>query len=382
MNINPKDNPLFLKTLEYHMQNPEISLKEHLKNRVVELGEEVLRYKRVYLDLNFWIYLQKASFGRPEKIEHLELYKILVKAVDDGKILCPISQPIFLELLKQSDETTRVPMFKMMEQLSKGVTIQTEDERRSTEIVHFLKQNTLGSKSIYPLEQLVWTKIPYVLGYHYPDNEVAPKEQMLLIQKAFTDWLWTCSLEEIPEIFKKTNRFHLIEMTPVSDKINQGKFAHADQINSYKKAFMVELVGILDLYKPRMNDIWCEMYKNETGKDISVEDKNFLLKSSSDPLGALILLAFEKNRITTQLPTWRVGTSLHAMYRWDRNRKLKPNDLYDFDHAKAALPYFDYFFTERSLKNLVTTKQLSLDKIYSTQVVSDEKEAIEVLSKL
>src|SRR6266436_4161094 len=63
------------------------------------------------------------------------------------------------------------------------------------------------------------------------------------------------------------------------------------------------------------------------------------------------------------LRTLHIHASLHASVRWNKSRKLKPNDILDFHHAAAALAYCDAFFTERSVRNIATQHHIALDKL-------------------
>ena len=51
--------------------------------------------------------------------------------------------------------------------------------------------------NVYPLETLVWSKLSYVFGVQHPVTEAYEPAQMRLIQKAFFDHMWECSLLEI-----------------------------------------------------------------------------------------------------------------------------------------------------------------------------------------
>lgn len=91
---------------------------------------------------------------------------------------------------------------------------------------------------------------------------------------------------------------------------------------------------------------------------------------------------FRKNKLGEHLPSLIIGAGLHASVRLDTGRKYKPNDMSDFQHAKAALPYYHCFFTERSLRDLVSRTNLSFDKKYNCNVCSDPGNAVEVLATL
>jgi hypothetical protein len=51
----------------------------------------------------------------------------------------------------------------------------------------------------------------------------------------------------------------------------------------------------------------------------------------------LLYHAFKKPETRDALRTIHVTASIHAGMRWDKDRKFKPNDYYDFEHATAAL---------------------------------------------
>ncbi|WP_461509508.1 hypothetical protein, partial [Rhodopirellula baltica] len=77
-----------------------------------------------------------------------------------------------------------------------------------------------------------------------------------------------------------------------------------------------------------------------------------------------------------ELPSIHIYASLHASLRWNKGRKLRANDLYDFQHAIAALGYANLFLTEKPLQVMVTERHLALDKLYDCRVVSDVEDAV------
>jgi hypothetical protein len=91
---------------------------------------------------------------------------------------------------------------------------------------------------------------------------------------------------------------------------------------------------------------------------------------------------FRLNKAGKTMPTIHIFSTLYAAVRWDKKQKFQDNDFYDFRHATAALPYCDYFFTEKRLAHLLMQNLLGLDKFYQCTVHSKEKEAISCLHKL
>ncbi|MCB1717533.1 MAG: hypothetical protein KDK05_20610, partial [Candidatus Competibacteraceae bacterium] len=90
----------------------------------------------------------------------------------------------------------------------------------------------------------------------------------------------------------------------------------------------------------------------------------------------------QRKRLTTELPSIKIPATIHACIRFDQRRRYKPNDIHDIGHATAALPYFDAFLTEHSLRHLLTREDLALDRLYGCTVISDPSEAIESLTAM
>lgn len=60
------------------------------------------------------------------------------------------------------------------------------------------------------------------------------------------------------------------------------------------------------------------------------------------------------------IPALHIYAACHAAVRWDQKRKLSGNDLFDFQHAQAAMGYCDVFLTEKPLSALLSQNHLRL----------------------
>jgi hypothetical protein len=116
------------------------------------------------------------------------------------------------------------------------------------------------------------------------------------------------------------------------------------------------------------------LFKKEQGYEPTANHVNST-KAGKQIANAVYNL-FRKNKLQSYFPTLVIGAGLHAAVRWDQKRKFKKNDLYDFRHAQTALPYFDFFFTEHSLRDLVTRSNVAFDKKYACEVFSYPNEAL------
>jgi len=95
----------------------------------------------------------------------------------------------------------------------------------------------------------------------------------------------------------------------------------------------------------------------------------------------LIYTYFDKQWKGLYLPSLDIGAMLQAKIIWNKTQKYKDGDLYDFRHATTALPYYDYFFTERSLHNMIK-EECKYDKKYSCVVAFKNNEILDILEKL
>ena len=80
------------------------------------------------------------------------------------------------------------------------------------------------------------------------------------------------------------------------------------------------------------------------------------------------------------LPTLHISALCYSAIRWDKRRNLSANDIYDFQHAAAAIGYCDAFLTEKPLMNLLAQRQLKINADFRCAVISDIEEANQWIS--
>lgn len=331
--------------IEFHRQNPSVSLESHVRQKRVQLGAAVASVQRIYLDLRFWILLRDVSLGRSVDKAPSDLLAFLKSEVSEGRAICPISDTVFIELLKQSDDSTRLATAQLIDELSLGVTLIPFDDRVRQELCNSF-YNLAGATDLIPIQELVWTKLAYVLGEVHPTNTHFPPEEELIIQKAFSDHLWKISLSEIAVQFADlpTGR----DWDAIAANLNEGNHAHYSMLRSYPQAFRIEFEGGLSLFRNEINALLKEMdqrgYKEFDSKLAHMShNKRF-------------------EAFTLSIPTLYIYASCHAAVRWDWKRKLDGNTLFAFHHAQAALAYCDVFLTEKPLSDMLGLHHLGLTK--------------------
>ena len=367
-------------TLEYHIKNPDVSVERYIKSKRIELAHEIQSAKKVYLDTNFWILLRDARIGKVTDNNIAQLLHVLEDLVAKNLAVCPISNDTFSEIFKQKDAKTLKASIQIIDDISKGIAILSAKERIDLEVFHFIGGKTKGSDSVYTLDELVWTKVAYVMGFVTPVLDSFPPDTNCAMQKAFIDQMWVITLSDFLEQMGVDTAIQIPQFLDISQELNKGKFAHINEQKSFKKIFLSELAGILELYKPDFQNLMEYIYESDTGQSLSRDE--IASDDGGRMVANLIYHAFRLNKIKSELPSFRISSGIHAAVRWDKGRKYKPNDIHDFHHATAAIPYCDYFLTEVNLRHLVYDKNLKLDTYFHCKTISDITDAIEELSKI
>ncbi|MBL8053611.1 MAG: hypothetical protein JNK03_09580 [Nitrospira sp.] len=353
-----------------HRALPEVSVEEYVRRRSVELGEWVMARERVYLDKCFWIALRDVRLMRTDDPSSKVLLQGLVRAVQEGRRICPISDALFLELLKQTDLHTRAATAELIDELSCGVTLIPHPTRIATEIAHFLYANT--GHSVYALETLVWSKLANVLGVHHPMAKAFPAEDQVLIQKAFFDHMWRFSLAEMMQVIDE-RKIPDCWYPALADRLNQGKAAHADEITNFAQVYRDEVYGILDVAAPIALDVLGKMASDQ-GRYPAAPTQDERATAIREILG-ILRAAIEKPHVKHALRSLHLDACLHAALRWNKTQRFDANDLYDFQHAVAALGYCDFFLTDGPMHTLLTQKHLAFRHESLCRVGSSIEEA-------
>jgi hypothetical protein len=285
-----------------------------------------------------------------------------------------------MEVLKQDDQATKACVAELVDELGHGVTLGPFDERVGMELARLLHR--LQGNPVHPLETLAWSKLSYVLGAWHPTNMSSDADTELLIQKTFFDDMWEMSLTDMfrvmgagPDLPPSDGAFHQTAKT-----LNAGNRQHAGEIRSYRQAYRAEAGGGVSLFTPVAVKIMADVQLRATGSapKLTAQQEEELQRT----LQGLLTAGLCKGKFTLDLRTLHVHTSCHAAVRWNKQRLLEANDFYDFHHASAAIGYCQAFFTEHSLKTLVTQKHVGLDEQFNCIVLSDVGEIVDYLMRL
>ena len=332
-----------------------------------------------YLDMRFWIIARDAAIGvRTEPVAR-KLLHYLRRGVANGRLVCPINASMFLELMKQPySPGRRIGTAQLIDELSLGISMIPSRIVMGTEIHSFLL-NVKGDAELYPIQELIWTKVAFALGDTYPSLAALSPVEELTIQKSFFDYLWNHSLSELVKTMG--------DKIPPSDGFaelsydtNLKNAEHRDELRSFAQTHDTELRGAIEVAGDIAADVIHQLAERDAGCELPAtpeERANSVIICRN-----LLYHAFKKPQTKYSLRYLHIGASIHAAMRWDKDRKFKPNDYYDFEHATAALSYCDAFLTEGSLHGLVTRPQVDLESVNGCRVFSDVDAAVEHVRQL
>jgi len=344
--------------------------------KTIELEKELSLYKKIYLDTKYWLLFRDVVLGRNKDKELCKIFSIIQKNIALKKIICPISYDIFIEITKQKDPYTLTETIKLIDELSQGNTLISEPDRMEYELLMFILSYT---KQVYRTNS-VWTKLMHIMSPMIPSpSDLFSSTDNKKIQKMWIDYTFKVSLTELVKIagINQMQNFSK-ENYNITTELNYQKKKHYEKQGSFKEVFISEIAGTLDGMKETYNPIariLKNLYKSKTG--IKLEEKPDIRVFNN-----LIYHGFKLNKIDSYLPIIDITAGIHASMRMDKRRNYKQNDFHDFSHARSALPYFDYFFTEHSLKNLIMQKNLNYHNKYRCKVASSYDEILEIIDEI
>jgi hypothetical protein len=200
------------------------------------------------------------------------------------------------------------------------------------------------------------------------------------MQKMFFDYMWTLSMREMIHRIGDHALPNSVRFDTLAQRLNELNAQHTAELRSFVQTYETEVHGILDVVMDVAIDIVGQMVYEEHGEVPTLIPEQ--RKEEGRQLHNLLFAALKMEATKRVLPSLHIPASLHAAVRWNKKQRLKANDFLDFRHAAAALGYCDAFFTERSLRSLVTASHIALDQMYGCRVVASSGDAVACLRQL
>lgn len=336
--------------------------------RAVLLGG--LRHtKLLYLDTNYWIHLRKAElgYGTPEAVRLLQTLRAMVRS---REILCVSHWYSFSEIGKQEEASLRVTA-RLLDELTEGVVIASPADLLAWECAEFI-----GAKLGLPLppDLCVWTKVGQIHKHELPSQMPGPvtHADRNVILKSVIDTQWNTTFEYIFGQFEWETKLRLnASLEPeVLAQVEARKQKQAVIGLPRKQIRLNEFSQTVDR---ELRPVFTRQLRNWHIQHEFPEGIAALLRHLQVVLNAAVN-DFKTQTLGRLLPSVSIRTELYTLYETNKKELLANNDWFDWNHAAAALPYCDMFFTDGPPAHLLR-KELKADQQFGCEVIGTIEEA-------
>ena len=262
--------------------------------------------------------MRNASRGK-ETSNTVALLTLLKQAVNAGKVFCPISSALFVELMRQDSLRSRIATAKTIDDLSLGITIVGFEERTAVEIDHLIR-STANLDSHHSIHHAVWRKLGYVLGISNVQNAAIDPKIDLAVQKAYFDHMCTMSLQDIIKTIGEEWTFEE-NPTAFASRMNEQIAEHAQELRSFKQAYDAEVRGVVDEVGDIVLDVVRSIDREHRQRVTEMDDGQ--QKETKNRWKNLIYLTLVQDKARHFLPTLNSVTKRLDPVGWRRTGRAR-----------------------------------------------------------
>ncbi len=348
---------------------------QYREEKQKQIARKIINYKKIYLDLNYWIRIRDAHVKRTKDPKITDLYNILLSLVSNKVAICPVSPIVFDEVMKQSGNPEFHETIKIIELLSDNIVTITEEEVVYLQFKSIFK-SSLNQGQIEKFDNLIWTKAIDAFGHLIPPTHLVAKNDLddINLYKRYLDVSWNKSLSELfdlSSIGDTKPKFDYKRKDMISN-LNTNNANHSNEFNSFEELMVTEREGTLDAHKftawRAFEEAIYELDKDYSEKRKIRFFKKLMEKSieNGDQVPAII----------------EIPAGVHSVIRNDKWEYKDFNDIFDYHHSYVAVPFFDYFFTERKLSNLLNHRKLKFSKKYNCLIEHNISNVLQILKSI
>ena len=365
------------------MINKELEAFTELKKKQKELFSSIDNRIIIYLDMNYWIEFLKYLNNRQARDFTKELYELLLKLLQEDKIIIPISDIHLYESYKNRSQYKYESLIFLMEKFSKNICFVSMDQRWDNELV-FCIRLTFGIPNAHELlNNDLWTKPVFLKGDRIPSLEnmhFDTIDKKIELQKSYINYSWDKKLSDNFLLLSEETRK---ELDPteyekrITEYLTNGRENNKGDYKNFNDLLGKEIWGSLEVSQSYINELLIEYFKNYRIGTSYIADQFYKIDENERAIRLMFLCtqSIIESKEYGVLPALSVGSCLHSLKRWEINSKYKETNTFDIMHAKIALPYCHYFLTERNLRGLIKDNHLKLDEVLACRVISSIEEA-------
>jgi hypothetical protein len=322
--------------------------------------------KLVYLDLNHWITLAKASTGRPDGTAHRLALETCLAAVADGRALFPLSEVTFMEVSRNSTPRQRKHLADVMEELSRFYVVTSRTVLATHEI-----EATLEAKfgqhpmPVRTTDYLDWG-VGRALGLVGEFRVYSSADGTDVTEAARAEFAGG------PDCFDALIAAAQIELqrcvlrgpsTPEEEADLRSRGYDpmaAHQVTVERAEQELEQVRVFnadpDWRRGRIRDVIA-------AREFMIELNGLLAEAAVargiTELADLFSSPEEARPFFDSMPSTDVSITLKTAYHRDPNHQWRHNDIHDIDMLAITVPYCDVVVTDRAVCHHVNATGLA-----------------------
>lgn len=330
---------------------------------------------RIYLDTNYWVRLRDAAMGKPVDGAE-ELLAALRALVHSRRAICVLHFSVFGELAQQEGESLKVTA-RLVDELSEGVAIVPRHELRYWQAGEYVAAKLDLS---HDASLGIWTKVGQIFHSDVPLNVPAMSlDGRRAVLKGALDSFWNVTMEDLCAQFNWNTR-NKLNVTIDAQTIAAVEARKAQQ----RAAGWSRQRTRHDEFKTHLRNDFEALFLEQVQKanhQIGGLWRDEKVTRITRVLMATACREFRSDHLGTLLPSAAILCELYSLYEFDSNQRLRATDWNDWAHASAALPYCQYFFTERHLAHQLT-HVLGADRRYGCEVAGSLQQALEMSARI
>ncbi len=311
--------------------------------------------KTIYFDQKGWIELFKENEGKTNNQEIRKSLEMLTKAIEESRVIVPLSFSNLHETCKISDNVKREKLMDFILDISKGYAIIPYWIATTKEIIQMVL-NKVGFQIKNFRDEFIGIGISYVIGCDLelkpmkPDDKDLPESvKKELLDKADSPDIIRCSMKELSvvEYFHEITNRRSAEM----ENLEKCRVKFLDLYKDKKIRRKVAMVYCFrDIINPTMTRITSELRLNP---------KRIMREGITED---------ELEQMLRDIPTAYTSYQLTFNRDVQGHRLIAANDLNDIAQLSIAIPYCDIVVTENMWVHIA--KKENLDKLYNTTLLT------------
>lgn len=314
----------------------------------------------VYLDMNHWIGLAKASIGHPQGEFLQGALEACRVARSQGIAVFVLSGTIYAEMLKIKDPAQRLDLAQVMDELTDFATLISRAAVMECELSALLDPSAWLPSPLSKVP-LVGRGIRHAYGLSSGISIVrsSGEDATAELREEMGDAAFDRMMEEM---FLKAERSML--RGPADDDEEQalraigyfpeGPRGVTEDRAAQEREFKASLDSDPHWRRGRLRDL-------VSCRELEIEFQNMLpraLRERGLTLGEVITGPESGRAFVRSMPSTEVSIEIKTAWHRNGEREWTANDIYDIDALALAVPYCDVVVTEKACRHILTVAGL------------------------